>query len=241
MQTDAPAAQAIAIDHIVRPDPVDSASTPVPPNDPKPRRLRLFDRLTDRSRRVRLFTTVWLIGSVIVSALFAFRVFPAIYEDRTSTVVEIHFQAHVPVDGGRLAQIYYPNTPTFIDRFGQFRADSAFLYFSACDALPLSQRPICDTSRNWKKLDPRLMECQDALACDLGTYRMGEEQRYVILSGINPAEGASVDIDDLQRPSFSDPGGWGKNATWPLFFICMFLALKLGRSLGEFLFTPYEK
>jgi hypothetical protein len=196
-----------------------------------------------RQRRiVSRFTWVWLVGSVAASAYFAFVLFPAVYERRTSALVEVHFQTSVKTsDASIKGLVYYPNLPTFRTRHASDMTDEGFLYFDACEALPLSQRPICDSSRNWKKLDPKKVGCGSAVQCNVERYRLSEEERYILLADVKPSNGANFSIGDLQSPSLSDPGGWGTAAQLPLFFISIFLALKLGRSLGEFLFTPYEK
>lgn len=198
--------------------------------------MALLQWLKSHTSPVQVFTLAWTMGSLLASAYFGFLLFPKIYAERTSAVVEVHFRT-----GDEGSTVYYPNLPTYRGEFLSQISDRNFLYFTACDALPLSQRPICDTSRNWKKVDPRYLGCSDVASCTADTYRLSEEQRYIVLSGARPISGASLSIHDLTDPSLSDPGGWGRSATWPVFFVTLFFSMKLGRTIGEFWFTPYVK
>jgi hypothetical protein len=119
-------------------------------------------------------------------------------------------------------------------------ADREFLYVSRCDALPISQRPICDPSANWVRLPPRELGCTDVASCEVPVLLLSPERRYGLLTGIKPRGGAAFSLGDVPNVSLSDPGGWGQGARWPIFFISLFLAVKLGRALGEFLFQPYS-
>jgi len=195
----------------------------------------------DARRSVRFFTVVWICATTVASIYFSFWLFPDVYDKRTTAVVGVKFQTTVLRDGSSQHTVYYPNQAAYRTRHGSVLSDADFLYFSACEALPLSQRPICDSERNWKRLDPQKVECSDVISCSAETYRISEDDRYVLLAGVKPVGGTNFSISDMQSPSLSDPGGWGKAAQLPIFFICMFLGLRLGRSAGEFIFTPYEK
>jgi len=196
---------------------------------------------TDKSR-IRAFTLIWTLGSVIASAYFAFWLFPEIYAERTSAVVEVEFQSGRQLTSSEeMVLTYYPNQPTFRDKYLSELSDQQFFYFSACEALPLSQRPICDSARNWRKIDPKYLGCSDVKNCTATSYRLSEEQRFITISGMQPVRGATLSIHDLEAVSLSDPGGWGEKATWPVFFVSLFLGVKLGREIGEFWFTPYQK
>jgi hypothetical protein len=187
---------------------------------------------------VVLFTRIWLIGSLIVSAYFAFWLFPEVYDRRTSATVQLMFQTKDLSNG---SIVYYPNLETFRRQYLKSLSDQTYLYFSGCEILPLSQRPMCDPTTNWKKLDPHVLNCTDAATCSTTSYTISETQRYMYLVGLKTTTGDSFSISDLPPPPLSDLAGWGNAAKWPLFFVCLFFALKLGRSLVEFLSLPYEK
>jgi hypothetical protein len=191
-----------------------------------------------RKRGVTLFTWVWLTGSLIASAYFAFWLFPEIYAARTNSIVQVWFQVKPTADD---PYVYYPNQEPWRKQYRNYLSDRTYLFFSACEILPLSQRPFCDSSNNWRALPPSVLNCVDVATCSTGLYTVNEDQRHRHLAGLNPVSGASFSIADLAPLSLSDPVGWGNAARWPLFFVCLFLALKLGRSLGEFLFLSYEK
>ena len=191
-----------------------------------------------RQKAITFFTWIWLIGSLISSACFAFWLFPRVYAARRTATVQVYFQANDLSDN---STIYYPNLEMYRKEFQKNLSDQTNLYFSACDVLPSSQRPICDTTHNWKKIKPSELNCVDAVTCSTLNHTLGENQRDQYLSGIVPIGGAKFSISDLPPLSWSDPTGWGNAAKWPLFFVCLFLALKLGRTLGEFLFLSYAK
>ena len=190
---------------------------------------------------VAIFTWIWTIGSVIASAFFAFSLFPRIYSARSGAVVEIHFQTNEKYQDPNMEATYFPNTPTFREQHLSQISDRVFLYFSACEALPLSQRPICDSSRNWRRLDPKEVGCSNVVDCAATTHRLSEDERYMVITGVHPVPGASVSLHDVAELSLSDPAAWGKEAKWPIFFVSLFLAIKCGRAIGEFWFTPYRK
>jgi hypothetical protein len=185
---------------------------------------------------VPLFTWIWLVGSIVASAYFAFWLFPEIYENRTSSLVTVWLQTK---NGDQV--IYQNNLPAELTSNLERLADSEYLYWSACEVLPLSQRPLCDYSRNWKRLMPTEVGCTDVRSCTVTNYKLSENQRYQSFVGIVPEKGANISIADQEKLSISEPAGWGRQATWPIFFVALFLALKLGRAAGEFLFLSYEK
>lgn len=191
-----------------------------------------------QKRVITLYTWIWLTGSVVCSIYFAFWLFPEINSGRSTATVQLYFQAKESSDN---STIYYPNLETYREGFRKNLSDKNFLYFSACDVLPVSQRPICDSTRNWKGIRPSELNCKDVSTCSVSNYTLSENQRDKYLNGLIPTGGANYSIPDLPPLSWSDPSGWGNAAKLPLFFITLFLALKLGRTLGEFLFLAYNK
>ena len=202
--------------------------------------------LFEARRSVRYFTVIWICATTVVSIYFSFWLFPYVYAKRTSAVVGVSFQTKVSQDGASPATVYYPNLALFRTQQGSALSDTANLYYSSCELLPPSQRPICDRTRNWIKLAPEMVGCSNVAACTVETHQVDEDERLVRLAGVTPLQGANFSISELESSSrsslsLSDPTGWGMAARLPIFFICLFLGLKLGRSVGEFIFTPYEK
>jgi len=187
---------------------------------------------------VTFFTVTWLVASLIASAYFAFWLFPDVYANRMNAKVQIWFQTKDPSNG---SVVYFPNLEIFRKEQLKNLSDRTHFYFSACDILQLSQRTKCDVSRNWKMIDPRELDCADVVGCSREIYTLSDTKRQQYFSGLIATNGASISLSDLPTLSLSDPTGWGLIAKWPLFFVCLFLALKLGRILGEFVFSPYEK
>jgi hypothetical protein len=83
--------------------------------------------------------------------------------------------------------------------------------------------------------------CTEVAGCEAQVLRLSQARRYDLLTGIKPLRGAAIAVADSPKLSLSDPAGWGEGARWPIFFISFYLATKLGRALGEFLFQPYSK
>lgn len=198
-------------------------------------------KLGQSERVIPVFTWVWALGSIVASAYFAFWLFPSVYDARTSAQVELHFQTKNPGKNNPQGTWYFPNRKTYKDTYMSYIDDKTFLYYSACELLPISQRTICDTSRNWKKLDPRDVGCSEVKSCNAYMHRLSEEERYSTITGATPVQGATFNLKDMPSLSLSDPAGWGKSAALPIFFISLFLSLKLGRAMGEFAFKPYNE
>ena len=95
-----------------------------------------------------------MVGSLLASAYFAFWLFPSIYASRTTVLAIVYFQANESNN-----TVYWPNLPVFRkDHFSNIE-DKNHLYYSACNALPISQQPSCAPSANWLRLDPALLGC----------------------------------------------------------------------------------
>jgi hypothetical protein len=195
---------------------------------------------SNRTGIIPIFTWTWSFGGVLASAYFAFWLFPSIYESKTSTAATVWFQCNGSSSGAP-SRVYWPNFPGFRKTYLSNLADREFLYVSRCDALPVSQRPVCDPSDNWVRVSPGDVGCKEVVGCETPVLRLSQGRRYEFLTGIRPLPGAAISVADLPNLSLSDPAGWGKGARWPIFFISLFLAIKLGRALGEFLFQPYSK
>jgi hypothetical protein len=187
---------------------------------------------------VQAFIWLWLFGSVLVSAYFAFCLFPEIYDLRNGRIVTLYFQTRKGDDTAHI--IYYPNSSPFRKHYGSV-LDKETLYYSRCAVLPLSQRPNCDSTANWRGLDPKSVGCSGVATCKAETYRLSELEWYSALEGVRATLGDKILVGDLAPLSLSDPVGWGHAARWPIFFVSLFLGIKLGRALGEFAFAPYDK
>jgi len=186
----------------------------------------------------RIFKGSWLVGSVIASAIFAFWMFPEVYSNRNNSKVRVWFQTKNPSNG---TLVFFPNREIYRKEQLKNLSDEKFFYFCTCDMLPASQSPKCDPTLNWIKIDPHELNCANVAECSSETYTLNDMARKQYYANLTPLSGASISISDLTPLSFTDPSGWGYAAKWPLFFVCLFLALKLGRSLGEFIFLPFDK
>lgn len=191
-----------------------------------------------QQRIVTYFTCVWLIGSLIASAYFALWLFPEVYNNRTNATVQVYFQSKTPSNG---SVFYWPNTEVFRRENLKNLSDRTHFYFSRCEILPISQRTKCDGAKNWRMIDPRELNCTDVVDCLTERYTLTDAMRQQYFVDLIPTTGNTISISDLPALSLSDLTGWGNAAKWPLFFVCLFLAIKLGRSFGEFVFSPYEK
>jgi len=187
-------------------------------------------------RKTSIFTAVWLVGSLLVSGYFAFVLFPQIYSRRTSALVRLFFQTKAKGE-----TTYLPNTPNWREAHLDQLSNSSYLYFDLCEAVPNSVRVACDSSANWYPIDLKDLGCNSIKGCNASTYHLSEEQISQYIAGLTTLPGRTVSLQDLPRPSLSDPVSWGSGAQWPIFFISLFAAIKLGRGIGEFLFTPYAK
>ena len=194
--------------------------------------------LANRNRVIPIFTWGWIIVTLVGSWYFAFRLYPKAYAALSDTVVPVYFLVRDP--SKPYGVIYYPNTREFRRLYLKSVSDNEFLYYSACDILPPSQRPYCDVSSNWKMVHASVFNCVDVKTCEQPTYTLSEWRRNLELAGISTKGGQKITIDEKKEVSLKDPVGWGYAARWPLFFIFLFFGVKLGRAIGEFLFQPYK-
>lgn len=178
-----------------------------------------------RDSVIAIFTWVWLVGSVIVSAYFSFSLFPNTYTERSSAIVEVWFQTQSPTG----AIVYYPNEKNFRKAYLDRISDNRFLYFNACELMPLSQQAICYENKNWKKLDLISFQCKDVKSCLTTVHKLGKNERERYFADLNLKPGVSFSLADKAELKLSEPLAWGHAARWPLFFILIFLSLKLGR------------
>jgi hypothetical protein len=182
---------------------------------------------------IPLFTWIWLIGSVTAASYFAFWVFPGIVDP----VAEIYFQTKV----GN-ATIYYPNSQTYRTQHLSALSDTNHLYYTGCNLVALSQVQNCDPSYNWENLDPKDVDCTDVSNCHKERYFIPKDvQAQIFRDSLKSINGLPIPAKDPNTVSFSDPAGWGDAGKWPVFFVTLFLAVKLRRAAGEFAFTGYTK
>lgn len=193
-------------------------------------------RSVKRETAITLFTLTWLAGSIVVSSYFAFSLFPNVYSEKQSAIVEVLFQTKDQTGKTR----YWLNAQGNRGKYSDVLSDDRVFYFDACEAAPLSQRAKCNSSDNWWPLTPASLGCTEFDSCEATEYRLDEAEREFYITNLEPNEGESIKVSDKKALSFSDPLGWGHSARWPLFFIALFLALRLGRALGEFTFLAYE-
>jgi hypothetical protein len=194
--------------------------------------VNIGQRFHNRGFVLPTFTWLWFTGSVVAAACFAFLVFPNLF----NSVATVWFQAATPS-----GSVYWPNTDEYRKKYLSSLADTSFLYISNCDALPQSQKPNCDLRKNWSRLSPAEVECKNIETCGAITYRLSQEKKSELYTRLVPLDGHLIDLSDVKTISLSNPAAWGDAGKWPVFFVTLFFGIKLGRALGEFLFTPYGK
>jgi hypothetical protein len=186
---------------------------------------------------ISAFSWTWLIASLLASGYFAFWMWPELSASRSTAKVGLLFQ----IKDSSGATLYYPNTAEYRRKYGTQIATDEYVYFSKCELLSISQRPSCDISRNWRGLSPKKLNCTDFASCLTSEYTLSNNERTDNLSGVVAMPGATITGYEPPRLTWTDPSEWGPAARVPLFFLSLFVSLKLGRALGEFLFTPYEQ
>ena len=185
-----------------------------------------------RSSSIPVFTWLWALGSVIASSYFAFYMFPRMVEPKAT----IYLQTQIATN-----TVYWPNSLTYRNQFLSLLSDKASLYYSACSMVAPSQN--CDQTNNWRKLEPKYVGCTDVIGCTKESFYIPEDLQSLTLTQgqIRSVSGTPISVKDPNKMSLSDPVGWGDTGRWPISFIVLFFAVKFGRAVGEFLFTPYSK
>jgi hypothetical protein len=184
---------------------------------------------------ITVFTWLWLLGSITTASYFAFWVFPSIVHP----AVQIYFQAK---DDGE-AKTLWPNSKTYRAQHLVNLSDKANLWYTKCSLVASSEVQNCETvNENWLALAPESVDCKDVSGCDQDMYFIPRDvQALLSLQPLKSKDGHSLRPKDPSVVSFSDPAGWGDAGKWPIFFVTLFLAVKLGRAAGEFAFTEYTK
>jgi hypothetical protein len=181
---------------------------------------------------IPLFTWLWLFGSIVAASYFAFRVFPAIVDP----AAQIYFQTKV---GNETTS--WPNPKSFRAQYLGNISDTSNLYYTGCSTVALSEVQNCDPKYNWFKLDPKSLNCTNVSTCSKDTYFVPKDVQATVLQFLTSMNGHPPRAKDPNTVSFSDPAGWGGAGKWPIFFVTLFLALKLGRAVGEFAVTEYAE
>lgn len=189
---------------------------------------------------VSIYSILWIFLTFSVSIFFSFFMYPTIVEEANSATVFLSFKTKDPGGDYGPGNWYMPNKPLWRQKYMDSSVEKDQLFFSACQLLPLSQKPICDTGRNWRRVSLIELGCGSLEDCERNTHRISGEQRHEELTGMKPTSGTSLSLADVASLSFSEPTTWGKYAGFPIFLILVFLGIKLGRTLGEFLFKPYS-
>jgi hypothetical protein len=192
------------------------------------------------NRRILVFKWTWTILSVTGCWYFGFHLFPAILDSNTGNVAKVYFRADFRGAPNAPAVTYFPNLPEYRRLFFANLGDREFFYITACDALQSSKRPDCDETANWWRETLQNLECSDFFGCKVESIRLSKARRTELLAGIKAKENHTISASDAMKVSFSDPVSWGDDARLPVFFISFFLAVKLGRALGEFWFRPFS-
>jgi len=181
---------------------------------------------------IPLFRWLWLFGSITAASDFAFCVFPAVVDP----VAQLYFQTKVANE-----TTYWPNSKSFRAQYLGNLSDTRNLYYTGCSIVALSEVQNCDPKYNWFKLDPKSVNCANVATCNKDTYFVPKDVQATVLQYLTSMNGHPPRAKDPNTVSFSDPAGWGDVGKWPIFFVTLFLAVKLGRVVGEFAFTEYAK
>ncbi len=182
---------------------------------------------------------IWIAVSLFGSWYFAYRLWPRICESNSNVVVSVNFRAN-PLPGADFKGVtFWHNIPSMRDRYRGNYVDKDIFWYTACALLPLSQKQYCDWENNWNRITLKELGCKDMMSCEAERYTVPEQTRNDLF--IKPKKDAAFTLAERPGPSLADPGGWGDNGKLPLFFVCWFLATKLGKALDEFLFQPYRK
>jgi hypothetical protein len=80
--------------------------------------------------------------------------------------------------------IYYPNKEPYRSEHLADLSDNGTLYIAACELLPASQQSRCDSSGNWKRLDPAKLSCQSVRTCNRAAYHLSPAEMIGMLSNI---------------------------------------------------------
>jgi hypothetical protein len=195
--------------------------------------MNIGNALSKHPGTIPLFAWIWLLGSIAAASYFAFWLFPAIVHP----VAQIYFQAKI----GDVTN-FWPSSKSFRARYLGNLSDKVNLYYTECVVIALSDVQNCDPNRNWVTVDPKSVDCTEISACDQDTYFIPRDvQALLVLQTFLSKDDHPLRVKDPNAVSFSDPAGWGDAGKWPVFFVTLFLAVKLGRAVGEFAFTEYTK
>jgi hypothetical protein len=106
--------------------------------------------------------------------------------------------------------------------------DRANLYYTPCGVLDCG--PDKDRNYQWKSLPPKKLDCSEVVDCAVEEYTLSVQERNYLRLELRTA-GINVGFPPAASTSISDPGGWGERGKWPVFFFCVFLAMKFVKAL----------
>jgi hypothetical protein len=176
---------------------------------------------------------IWLLLSVLGSAYFAFWLWPWIYALSANLVVNVHFEVSPGDDVS--VPFFVLNMPTQRAKYRGRIADKDSFYYTPCAVLD------CDPNKTtWVRLSPKELGCSDVVGCTVERHKLSEQNRNDLRLTLR-TQGKGVEPPPTAKTSVSDPGGWGDRGRWPVFLFCVFLAIKFGKALDEFLFQPHRK
>jgi hypothetical protein len=195
----------------------------------------------EHRQAVNLFTASWLVSSIFLSGFFAFFLFEAIQKGEEKGLVEMHFRSENPGGDFGRGVFYLPNRGIYRQRYLQSAIETDFLFFSKCDVIVRSQRPKCDSDRNWSRIDIGELGCSDIESCAVAYSELSPQVRFMAISRMISTDGTSLTTKDEREFSFENPASWGAVAPYVMFVFSFFLSIKAGRAVGEFLFEPYKE
>jgi len=198
---------------------------------------------------IKRFTQIWLVVSLLVSAHWAFNIFPKEYNKIYGATVELYFQTEQ-----NSKVIYRPNNKTYREKYLTYISDTDSVYFDSCDLLKYDVNITCDDTSNWKKVNLKQLNCSNIKSCITPFLVMSRPEKIDYLISLvkennlsnnktlvkqikdgSPANKSNIDIQN--------PISWGEPdiSKWGVFVLLFLVLIKVGRSLGEYVFSTYEE
>jgi hypothetical protein len=190
----------------------------------------------DTRKSISVFKGVWIIGSLIISLVFAFSVYPEVYKSRNNNYFTLYFY-----DGNK--KIYHVNDHYHRVKYLDSATERNKLAFDACQILPVSEISKCSPNSNWYSFPLERFGCTQLSSCKVDEVMLSGKEIKNYVNRLTAVEGKTLNIKEVKEKelSYSNIEQWGMAARWPLFFMLFFMAVKIGRAFGEFMFKPYEE
>lgn len=181
----------------------------------------------------KLFTFTWLILSGVFSVYYSYFVIPEMLEKKDSKTVGLYFYTENKKTG---EVTYFSNYLSNRKQYNNIIANDNTLFINGCDILPISQKPICSNSESWISMYLEEVGCKKFSSCLKSHYRIQKEEIDSYLDTVTAKEGMEFNLHDDEEISLYNPLSWVNYAKFPLFLFMLYISLKLGKSLREFMF-----